>query len=87
MDYNSGTSNSTNSLDLSNGSKLQARNSDIPSSSGSRVNTQILNSVAGPLNNLSQNSYMNFLDKNSLLSAENDSKQFKNPFKYALNNK
>ena len=87
MNYNSGTSNSTTSLDLSNGSKLQARNSDIPSSSGSRVNTQILNSVAGPLNNLPQNSYMNFLDKNSLLSAENDSKQFKNPFKYALNNK
>jgi hypothetical protein len=50
------------------------------------INTK-LNSLTDNKNNLSLSSYLAFLEKNSLLSAENDSPQVSNPLKYALNSK
>jgi len=87
MSYGSGASPASGSVDLGNSTKLHARQSDLSASAGSRTNSQILNGLGSSSAALSQNNYMNFADKSTFLSSENDAKQFKNPFKFALNNK
>jgi hypothetical protein len=57
----------------------------------SSANTPILNAKLNQFGNIKANTdllpYLSFLDKNALLSSENDSTQVNNPLKYALNNK
>jgi hypothetical protein len=87
LNYALGSQNNNLSIDLHNNSKLHKRSNVISESSTSQLNSKILNSAANNFTNLIQNNYINFLDKNSLLSSENDSPQVNNPLKYALNNK
>jgi hypothetical protein len=77
-------------LDLNQSIKLGERSSEslttnYTSSLANKLNDSInSNSLKG---NDVMKSYTNYTAKNSLLSSENDSKQFKNPMKYALNQK
>jgi hypothetical protein len=90
LDYNHAINSNNNALDLNSSIKLAETKSD----SFATENTAVLNSKLNDMlntNTVKSNdpikNYVNFLNKNSLLSAENDSKQFKNPLKYALNQK
>jgi hypothetical protein len=90
LDYNHTIDSNNNALDLNSSIKLAETKSD----SFATENTAVLNSKLNDMlntNTVKSNdpikNYVNFLNKNSLLSAENDSKQFKNPLKYALNQK
>jgi len=87
MDYTTGTTHTNASVDLGNSSKLHARSSGLKSSVSSGTKTQVLNNLGGSHIDLRQSNYANFADKGSFLSSENDAKQFKNPFKFALNDK
>jgi hypothetical protein len=62
------------------------KNSLISSATTSTINSK-LNQLSNSKDNLDLLHYLSFLDKNSLLSSENDSVQLSNPLKYALNNK
>jgi len=86
MDYNLGVKPNLGGSTPNNGAKLHSRGESFGAEQGGRLPFQILNNTAGGSNVL-QSNYANFPSKNSLLSAENDAKQFKNPFKFALNNK
>jgi asparagine N-glycosylation enzyme membrane subunit Stt3 len=89
LDYNQAIT-MNNTLDLNSTIKL----SNTTSNSFATPNTIVLNSKLNDILNANTikgndpiKNYINFLNKNSLLTAENDSKQFKNPLKYALNQK
>lgn len=92
LDYNHSVSSSTGgkSVDLNQSIKLGGRNSEsFTTVNTSTINTKlndVVNSNAIKSNDVMKN-YTDFVSKNSLLSSENDSKQFKNPMKYALNQK
>jgi hypothetical protein len=76
----------TNSL-INNTLKYHNHSSSIEATPNtSTINTK-LNTPDFNKNNLSLASYLAFLEKNSLLTAENDSTQLTNPLKYALNSK
>lgn len=85
MDYNMGSKKNPSNT-LGNNTKLHSRDESFSLDQAGRLPFQILNNVAGG-SNVMQGNYTDFPSKNSLLSAENDAKQFKNPFKFALNNK
>jgi heme/copper-type cytochrome/quinol oxidase subunit 2 len=92
LDYNHSVSSSTSgkSVDLNQSIKLGGRNAEsFTTVNTSTINTKLndaINSNAIKSNDVMKN-YTDFVSKNSLLSSENDSKQFKNPMKYALNQK
>jgi hypothetical protein len=90
LDYNQAIQINNNKLNLNSSIKL----ADPESSSFATENTSALNSKLNDVLNVNTvkgndpiKNYVNFLNKNGLLSAENDAKQFKNPLKYALNQK
>jgi hypothetical protein len=92
LDYNhsANISSTTKNVDLNQSIKLGGRDSkSFITSYTTTLNTK-LNDVTNS-NSIKANdvlkSYPNYLAKNSLLSSENDAKQFKNPMKYALNQK
>jgi hypothetical protein len=80
----------TKNDDLSQSVKLGGRDSkpfttNYTTTINNKLNDTInTNSIKG--NDVIKN-YTNYLAKNDLLSSENDAKQFKNPMKYALNQK
>jgi hypothetical protein len=90
LEYNQSLLQNSTHLDLNQSIKLGGRSSEslttnYTSSLTTKLNDSInSNSIKG---NDVMKSYTNYTVKNSLLSAENDSKQFKNPIKYALNQK
>jgi len=86
MDYNLTTQQSNSNDVLNNGTKLYSRDESFNLTQAKTLPLQIIDNVAGG-SNLMQQNYNHFPSKNSFLSAENDAKQFKNPFKFALNNK
>jgi hypothetical protein len=90
LDYNQAITTNNNELNLNSSIKL----SDTRSNSFATGNTTVLDSKLNDILNTNTvkandpiKNYVNFLNKNSLLAAENDSKQLKNPLKYALNQK
>jgi heme/copper-type cytochrome/quinol oxidase subunit 2 len=90
LDYNYSSSQESKNVDLSQSIKLLNNESN----SFATKNTTTLNSKLNDVLNTSTlrgndpvKNYVNFLSKNGLLSSETDSKQFKNPLKYALNQK
>lgn len=92
LDYNHSVnvSAANKTVDLSQSIKLGGRNSEsfttnYTASLNTKLNDTVnTNSVKG--NDVMKN-YTDYLAKNSLLSSETDGKQFKNPMKYALNQK
>jgi hypothetical protein len=90
LDYNHSINTRSTTLDLNQSIKLGGRSSEsfttnYTSSLSSKLNDSTnLNAVKG--NDIMKN-YTNYTAKNGLLSSENDAKQFKNPMKYALNQK
>ena len=86
MDYNLTSQQSNNRNILGNSTKLHSREESFDLGKAKTLPLQIVNNVVGGSNVMQQN-YTHFPSKNSFLSAENDAKQFKNPFKFALNNK
>jgi hypothetical protein len=90
LDYNHSVTQNNKKLNLNQSIKL----SQPEDNSFATTNTTTLNSKLNDVLNTSTlksndpvKNYVNFLNKNGLLSAHTDSKQFKNPFKYALNQK
>lgn len=86
MDYNVTSQQTTNKNALSNNAKLHSRAESFGLGESKNLPLQIVNNAMGG-SNVMQGNYTHFPSKNAFLSAENDSKQFKNPFKFALNNK
>jgi hypothetical protein len=90
LDYNHSVNAKNTSVDLNHSIKLGGRSSEsfttnYTSSLSTKLNdTSNLNAIKG--NDVMKN-YTSYTAKNGLLSSENDSKQFKNPMKYALNQK
>ena len=92
LDYNHSVniSNTTKNIDLNQSVKLGDRHSkpfttDHTTTLNSKLN-DVINSNSVKANDVLK-SYTNYVTKNNLLSSENDAKQFKNPMKYALNQK
>lgn len=86
MDYNVTSQQTVKNNTLSNSAKLHARDESFSLTNSKNLPLQIVNSVTGG-SDVMQGNYTSFPSKNAFLSAENDAKQFKNPFKFALNNK
>jgi hypothetical protein len=90
LDYNHDVANNNNKLDLNSSIKLAETESNSFATENAATFSTKLNDVLND-NTVKGNdpikNYVNFLNKNNLLSSENDSKQFKNPLKYALNQK
>ena len=92
LNYNHAVSikNTSKNIDLNQSIKLGGRESqsittNYTTTLSTKLNDTInANSIKG--NDVLKN-HTNYLSKNSLLSSENDAKQFKNPMKYALNQK
>tara|TARA_B100000780_G_scaffold21015_1_gene13537 strand:- start:7726 stop:8277 length:552 start_codon:yes stop_codon:yes gene_type:complete len=92
LDYNHSVNinESNKGVDFNQSIKLGGRNSgsfatNYTSSLNTKLNDAInTNAVKG---NDVMKSYTEYLAKNSLLSSDTDAKQFKNPMKYALNQK
>jgi hypothetical protein len=92
MDYNHSVNinSSTKNVDLSHSVKLGGREtSSFTTNYTNTLNTKLNDTIN--VNSIKSNdvlkNYTNYLTKNTLLSSENDAKQFKNPMKYALNQK
>jgi hypothetical protein len=90
LDYNHSVSQNNKKLNLNQSIKLvNADNSSFATENTTTMNSKlndVINTGTMKGNDPVKN-YVNFLNKNGLLSAETDAKQFKNPFKYALNQK
>jgi hypothetical protein len=86
MDYNVTPQQTMHNNPLSNNMKFHARDESFNLADSKNIPLQIVNNVTGG-SDVMQGNYAHFGSKNSFLSAENDAKQFKNPFKFALNNK
>jgi hypothetical protein len=87
MNYNQNTSATEKYTPLSNSFKFHNHSSNKQSTNNSFTLNSKINSINSNKENLSLTNYMAFSEKNSLLSAENDSQQVLNPLKFALNNK
>jgi hypothetical protein len=90
LDYNHSVNTSNKSVDLNQSIKLSGRTSgSFTTNYTSAFNTKLndtINTNAVKGNNIMKN-YTDYVAKNSLLSSETDAKQFRNPLKYALNQK
>jgi hypothetical protein len=87
LHYNYGLSPQINKDPSINNLKFHNRKPSLEASlSTPSLNTK-LNQLSSTKSNLSLTSYLSFLEKNSLISSENDSAQLHNPLKYSLNNK
>ena len=86
MSYSANVKNTKPST-LNNDLKFYNHNSTQNSTTSSiALNTKL--NLNNPFkNDLSLTNYLSFIDKNSLLSSENDANQSSNPLKYVLNNK
>jgi collagenase-like PrtC family protease len=87
LSYNYNLSSNLNQDHSLNGFKFHNRKNSLLSSATAPTINNKLNQLGNSKNNLDILHYLSFLDKNSLLSSENDSAQVNNPLKYALNNK
>jgi len=87
MEYNHGLAPSQNNNPINNSLKFHNHDTGLNSTPSSITLNKKLNETSNLKNNLSLASYLSFVDKNSLLAAENDSTQLTNPLKYTLNTK
>jgi hypothetical protein len=87
LGYNYNLTSNLNTEHSLNNFKFHNRKNSLLSSASTPIINSKLNQFGSNKTNLDLLPYLSFLDKNSLLSSENDSVQLNNPLKYALNNK
>lgn len=87
MKYNHDVKSGNNNTLVNNTLKYHNHPTSIEATQNTSIINTKLNTTELNKDNLSLTSYLSFLEKNSLLTAENDSTQLNNPLKYALNSK
>jgi len=87
LNYNYNLTAQSNLNQLLNNFKFHNHKAASSASANTAILNTKLNQLDSTTNDFKLLPHLSFLNKNSLLSSENDSSQVNNPLKYALNNK